>query len=356
MTQAVTEAGFTIPYVIHPESAHAIHADAKKEIESKMTELAKQGRTRFPLAISWSTHSLRYPGAYWLRFTSLEQHWTKATIEAKFTEKLDVLQITTENLRSFEIDIPPGSLHSGQSANVTKTVALTIDGRDVGTVDALRDGSMFIEFQRDAQGWTILKTQRSSPLKSSALKSSEKRPGLQGPIDDAFLDRFLIVRPTGKSKSSLIDEWVDRELQHAIDHWRLQFRGDARVKSDVDVDETDLRDSNVICFGTPQSNRLIATIVNQLPIRWSASEITLGDQNHDASKVVPVLIYPNPLAPHRYVVFNSGFTYREYDYLNNARQTPKLPDWAIIDAASPSTSRGPGRILSEGFFNEQWLP
>ena len=46
---------------------------------------------------------------------------------------------------------------------------------------------------------------------------------------------------------------------------------------------------------------------------------------------MPVLIYPNPLNPKRYVVLNSGFTFREYDYLNNARQVPKLPDYAVID-------------------------
>jgi hypothetical protein len=54
------------------------------------------------------------------------------------------------------------------------------------------------------------------------------------------------------------------------------------------------------------------------------------------------------------VVLNSGFTFREYDYLNNARQVPKLPDWAIVNTASPATSRAPVEILSAGFFNERW--
>ena len=82
----------------------------------------------------------------------------------------------------------------------------------------------------------------------------------------------------------------------------------------------------------------------------------MGPQTFDGSKIIPVCIYPNPMAPNRYVVINSGFTYREYDYLNNARQTPKLPDWAMIDATSPATTRAAGRVVAEGFFNEQWLP
>jgi hypothetical protein len=112
----------------------------------------------------------------------------------------------------------------------------------------------------------------------------------------------------------------------------------------------------VICFGTPQSNRLIARVINQMPIRWTTHEIVLGSQQWDASKVLPLMIYPNPAAPHRYIVLNSGFTYREYDYLNNARQTPKLSDWAMIDATSPPSTRAAGRIVSEGFFDEMWMP
>ncbi len=351
MTDAATNADFTIPYVIHPESAHAIHADAKKEIEAKMSEFAKQGRTRFPKSVSWSTYSLKNPGAYWVRLTGLHQHWSKASIDAEFAENLDSLKARTVNVRSFEIAIPSGSLVSSQSANSLRTIAVNIDGLDVGVVDANQDGSLSAAFQRDPQGWKVSKLQRAS-----VFKAIEKRPGLQGPIDDAFLERFIIVRPTGKSKSSVIDGWVERELQHAIEHWRLQFRGEARVKLDVDVSEADLRESNVICFGTPESNRLIATMISKMPIRWSASEIVLGSQRMDATKLVPVLIYPNPLAPNRYVVFNSGFTYREYDYLTNARQTPKLPDWAMIDATSPSTTRAPGQVIIEGFFDEQWLP
>ncbi len=66
------------------------------------------------------------------------------------------------------------------------------------------------------------------------------------------------------------------------------------------------------------------------------------------------MIYPNPLNPKRYVVLNSGFTYREYDYLNNARQVPKLPDYAIIDVKVPATSRAPGGIVAAGFLGEKW--
>ena len=77
-------------------------------------------------------------------------------------------------------------------------------------------------------------------------------------------------------------------------------------------------------------------------------------QTYSAGDYVPVLIFRNPLNPERYVVLNSGFTYREYAYLNNARQIPMLPDWAVIDLNTPPDAVKPGGVRDAGFFNEHW--
>jgi hypothetical protein len=82
--------------------------------------------------------------------------------------------------------------------------------------------------------------------------------------------------------------------------------------------------------------------------------VRVGARTYPADRYLPVLIYPNPLNPRRYVVLNSGFTFREYDYLNNARQTPKLPDYAVLDLTVPATSRAPAGIVDAGFFDERW--
>ena len=92
----------------------------------------------------------------------------------------------------------------------------------------------------------------------------------------------------------------------------------------------------------------------RLPLKWNKENVQIGEHRYDASHHVPVLIYPNPLNPKRYVVLNSGFTFREYDYLNNARQVPKLPDFAFIDIDVPVSSRSPGGVVGAGFFNENW--
>ena len=93
-----------------------------------------------------------------------------------------------------------------------------------------------------------------------------------------------------------------------------------------------------------------------LPLHWTKEQLTVAGKTYPANGNMPVLIYPNPLNPKKYIVLNSGFTYREYDYLNNARQVSKLPDFAVIDLSQPPNPRGPGKVTFAGFFNENWQP
>jgi hypothetical protein len=90
---------------------------------------------------------------------------------------------------------------------------------------------------------------------------------------------------------------------------------------------------------------LLGRIAEQLPIRWSRERVQVGETSFTSDHHLPLLIFPNPLNPKRYVVLNSGFTFREYDYLNNARQVPKLPDYAVLDISKPVTARAPGGIV-----------
>ncbi len=99
---------------------------------------------------------------------------------------------------------------------------------------------------------------------------------------------------------------------------------------------------------------MLALIADKLPVRWTGDAIVAGTKRWSAVTHAPILIYPNPLNPNRYVVLNSGFTFREYDYLNNARQVPKVPDWAIVDTTTPADDRYPGKIVTAGFFGEKW--
>jgi len=181
-----------------------------------------------------------------------------------------------------------------------------------------------------------------------------KRPGLTGPIDDAFMDRFIFVVPTGKGFNPQSEKWVTSELMRAKDQWRGLFRGEVQIKRDTDLTDEDTETSNLILWGDPASNKLLGMIADRLPIRWSAKEIQVGENKFDSSHHAPVLIYPNPLNPSKYIVINSGHTFREDHNRTNSQQTPKLPDFAIVDLNTPPSGKAPGKVVAAGFFDENW--
>jgi hypothetical protein len=111
---------------------------------------------------------------------------------------------------------------------------------------------------------------------------------------------------------------------------------------------------NLVLWGDPASNAVLRKIADRLPIGWNEREIAVGERHFPAAQHGLVLICPNPLNPKRYVVVNSGFTFREYDYLNNARQVPRLPDWGIVDLRTPPGTQYPGKIIAADFFDETW--
>jgi hypothetical protein len=168
------------------------------------------------------------------------------------------------------------------------------------------------------------------------------------------MSSFLVVRPTGNAANEKVGAWVAAELAHFTNEWRHHFRGDARVQDDSAVTDADIAAHNLILWGDAQSNQLLAKLADKLPMRWANDTVALGNKTFAAANHVPLMIYPNPLNPNRYVVLNSGFTFREYDYLNNARQVPKLPDWAVVDVNTPPSSRWPGKVVEAGFFGEKW--
>lgn len=120
------------------------------------------------------------------------------------------------------------------------------------------------------------------------------------------------------------------------------------MKDDRAVTASDIANNNLILFGDPWSNSVIAKVIGKLPIRWTKEEIRLAGRTVDASTHAPVLIYPNPLNPNRYVVINSGHTFSDADWRGtNANLYPHIGDYALM------TLNG-REIVHSGFFDEHW--
>ncbi|HEY2783647.1 MAG TPA: prolyl oligopeptidase family serine peptidase [Fimbriiglobus sp.] len=332
MARELKKLGMELVHVIGPNTQHRYEPGAKKIVSEKVDAIVAKGRDPLPKEIKFVTYTLRYNQSGWITVEGLKKHWERATVNASYKD--DVMDIATKGVTELSISVP---------AHNHLTIA--INGKFV--YSALTEKEVKASSKRfgGADCNTTLIGER---------EKMTKQPGLQGPIDDAFMDRFLMVKPTGDPMFEKTGKWVEGEMKHAITHWRSQFRGDAPVKNDKDVSADDIAKSNLVLWGDPSSNAILAKIIDKLPVKWTKAGVEFGGQTYDAATHVPVMIFPNPLNPKKYVVLNSGFTFREYAYLNNARQIPKLPDYAILDVITPPNALWPGKVVRAGFFGEKW--
>jgi dienelactone hydrolase len=341
MAKALAEEGITLMHVIGPKAKHAYEPRAKREVSERIDAIADQMRDPAPGHVKFTTFTLRYNRSFWVVVDGMAREWERARVDAEMAST-DGVTVKAENVTALTLAMPAGLC----PLEVTAKPKVTINDEVVEGPPVKSDRSWTAHFRLEKDAWRSVESADPGVL--------AKKHGLQGPIDDAFMDRFLMVRPTGSPLNEKVGAWARGEMGHAVDHWRRQFRGDAPVKDDTAVTDEDVASSNLVLWGDPSSNQVLARIADRLPVHWDANGVTLGARRFDAAHHVPVLIYPNPLNPKRYVVLNSGFTFREYDYLNNARQVPKLPDYAVLDVNVPPDSRRPAGVAAAGFFDERW--
>jgi hypothetical protein len=319
-----------------------------------------KGRDRFSPQISLQTRTLRYNQMKWATITALHEHWLDSRLDATVVNDHQI-KVTTKNVDGFALSAASaltGGRSSGKPTSAGEgtggtqrapSVEISIDA-DAENLSvspaALKLGG---EFFRATGKWIFV------PNAPQATGNTlRKRHALQGPIDDAFMAPFLVVMPSGKCADPRVQQWVDFESRHLEDRWRAVFRGELRIKRDTEVSDDDISRYHLLLWGDPQANKLIARIADRLPVQWDNRSLTLGTKSVDASTHLPLLIYPNPLNPGRYIVLNSGPTFREADDRTNSLQNPKLPDWAIVDVTTKPDDKSPGKVVDAGFFDENW--
>lgn len=339
MEEYLRREGIDLLHIIGPDTAHKIHPDSLVEIERRLSALERDGRERLPREIHLTTFTLKYNRMHWLTIDGLDEHWVRARVDAGFAgNHLKADTLNTNSLTfAFEAGDAPFDLLS--------PVVVELDGQQIEASRPKSDRSWSASFHKEGQFW------KPDRFPETSLR---KVHNLQGPIDDAFMDSFVFVSPGGQAAHARVEEWTHQEFDHAVEHWRRHFRGHPRVMPVDEIGDAEIAEDNLVLFGDPSSNSLIAKIADRLPIIWTKDAIVVGGKSYAADTHALVMIFPNPLNPEKYVVLNSGFTFREYDYLNNARQVSKLPDWAVVDLTVPSHSRGPGKVVDAGFFSETW--
>jgi hypothetical protein len=319
-------------FLVGPKTGHSWHPDSRAESNAFINKALESADTA-PTRVRFVTYTTRFNRAHWLTVDGLEETYKRAEVDATRSKDGADFTVTTKNVSHLTVEAPHG--------------VFTIDGQKTGGIGSgsvsatskrpLISGPSSVSLEKVNGKWSVA---------TGASKGLRKVHGLQGPVDDAFMDAFLCVRPTGEPWNQVTREWATKTLDVFSANFAKWLRGDVRVKDDRAVSAADIAEFNLILFGDPGSNSVIAKVLGDLPIRWTKSSIEIASRTFSADHV-PVLIYPNPLNPKRYVVLNSGHTFGDEDFRGtNAWLYPRLADYSVVKAN--------GEVALSAFFDEHW--
>jgi len=323
---------------------HEFDADSRRKFMEFHLEKSLVGRPQYGQRkqIRFTTRTLRYNRCDWLRIEEQQRVYQPSTVEGEISEA-DVLRLKTENVSLLRL-----------SRETAGTVV--IDGSELELRGAAEGLLPDVWFQQQPDGaWTVLGYQESRALARNP--DVRKRPGLQGPIDDAFMGSFLCVRGTGVPLNSAAGVWSERALKTFQNEFAKWFRGDVRVVSDRDLTDQMIEDHHLILFGDPGSNSVLAKVLPELhgqPVVWNSERIRIGQKEWNSAEHGLVLIHPNPLNRAKYVVLNSGHSFHERDFRSsNAWLFPRLGDIAVLQLQEGS-GESDTTVQWSGVFGSGW--
>ena len=274
-----------------------------------------------PDHVRFVTYTTRYNRNHWVTVDGLQRHFERADVAAQRDAAKANFTIKTQNISRLML---------------TDTAAAKTISIDGDTLNVKPAASLLLV--RTGDHWQTAKLAATTGLR--------KQHKLQGPINDAFMESFLCVSPTGPAFNAIAAERSKQEQERFAQMFTRDFLGEARAKDDTAVNADDIANNNLILFGDPGSNQLIAKIAGKLPIKWTKTSIEVGGKTYSAAEHVPVLIYPNPLNPKRYVVINTG--------LVASRGATAFGDYAVLKVSKQTDGQIAGETVDEGVFDESW--
>ena len=342
MVSAAEKRDVKIPLIIGKGMGHKFNPESLEKFMAFHAEHNRKGRPSYPGAkkIRFITHTLKYNQCEWLTISEMNFLYQPAIVEGEVT-KNGLLKLTTKNVAVLAI-----------ARDVAEAVEL--DGDRLPLQSAAEGLLPDVYYEKGEKGWIQLDYNESRRQMQNVDRT--KRHDLQGPIDDAFMQPFVCVKGTGKPWVPKHQEWADWTLARFDREFDKWMRGKIPVITDEQVTEEILQSKNLILFGDPGSNTMIAKVLKRLPIKWTKESIEVNGKSWDPKQHGLSMIYPNPLNPNRYVVINSGHTFHEKDFkASNSWLFPRLGDIAVQRFEKTKAGGFEETTLWADLFHSGWL-
>jgi len=283
-------------------------------------------RDKFPEKVSFTTKWFKYNKAYWVNVDDMVPGQT-ATIEARFTGS-NAIAVTATGVNAFTLSIDG---HPQFAAG--KKVSVTLNGKvfTVKSADA-------VSFMQEGGKWI---NRRFTP----GLTSKQK--GAEGPLYAAVSGSHIYVYGTADNPPADVLA-ARREQAMAAADWsgmggRIMVF--PRVVADRDVRSSDYVRSDLILFGTRETNSVIEKFADKLPMHLDPKADNYG------------LVYIFPMNRH-YILINSGLpwwtppknagTQRGYAFSGTKVEfLKKYQDFILFKETTDD-------IISQGCFDNNW--
>ncbi|MCF2488449.1 alpha/beta hydrolase-fold protein [Dyadobacter sp. CY347] len=284
-------------------------------------------RNPYPDRVKFISRQYKYNKAFWVQFDKMDLT-ALAEIDANLN-KPNAATITTKNLSAFTVN-----LKGHPKFNAASNVTFSIDGK---ALSAKTDSA--VSFVKNNNVWAVA----SNPITTGLVK----KKGAEGPIFEAFSSRHVYFYGTADNPSpEELKKRVDLATKAA--NWS-DYRGEfldrimffPRILADKQVRPSDMESSNLILFGTKETNAMIAKYADRLPMHLNPADKTHG------------LFYIFPVDKH-YVAINSGLPWwtgaedKGFPFVSAMhRKLPQFRDIMLFKDASTN-------VIVEGSFSDDW--
>ncbi len=320
-------------HLVAPGLEHQMPKEWQEKAETEYRKYADTGRDLDWKRIRYVTYTSG--SAREVYVSSLEKMYEKAVVDASKAERK--FSVTTQNVRRF-------SLHERMPLSKMSKYTVDVDGQRVEFTTGATKKQFSLSLEKVDGKWIDADADEAVARREKTLA---KERGRSGPIDDAFLSRFIVIGPSND------EGYPAAAMKQFAALWDRYFRGKLPVSP---ADLSGVKEvRTLVLFGDPQSNPLIARVLPKLPIIWTKEKLVVNGVEYDPKTHVPVLIYPNPSMRTGYVVINSGHTFKEADLKGtNALLYPRLGDWAVIKPTPTDKDPAAYEVVAAGLFDENW--
>jgi len=306
----LADLGTNVGYTEYPGVQHNSWENAYKDA-AIFDWFARFKRVRFPDRVRFVTSRYRYDSAYWVRIDRLTPG-SLASVDARFTGPNKV-EIEASGLEALTLRLAG---HPKFSAR--KPAEVTIGGRTIAVAPG--PGEIALALKDGAWAAAKYEAPAGSPepgAPSVRASAGAKAKGLEGPLAEALAGRHVYVYGTAGDPSRE-ETAARRDVAAKAADWssaRGRLMVFPRAIPDRDVRPSDLSTSNLVLFGTRETNALIERFADRLPLALDQA----AGPGYGLAFIYPI--------DGRYVVVSSG-----------------LPWWTQppLPAAPPAPGAAPG--------------